>query len=383
MADDVLIIDDADRYGRFRLISWWQQEKLLAGKVLVVGAGALGNEVLKNLALLGVGHIYIIDYDTIESTNLTRSVLYREGDAGRPKSEKAAAAVKAMNPDVKVHAVNGNVITDLGLGVFAEMDVVIGCLDNREARLWINRQCWKVGRPWVDGAIQEISGVAKVFVPPDSACYECAMTERDYQLINLKYSCPLLKAEDIAQGKVPTAPTISSIIAGIQTQEALKLLHGMSVKAGAAMVFNGESNNFYITNYQRKDGCLSHETYGAPTDVALGAADRVEALFAAVGGTKLLLDRDLLVDLACPGCGVRKDVFRPLALVPLSEGKCPKCGALMKTNIVHEVGKGTELAGRTLRELGVAPFDIVKVETASSGVYARLAKDRAGALAWS
>jgi adenylyltransferase/sulfurtransferase len=383
MADDVLIIDDADRYGRFRLISWWQQERLLAGKVLVVGAGALGNEVLKNLALLGVGHIYIIDYDTIESTNLTRSVLYRAADEGRPKSERAAAAVKSMNADVRVRAVNGNVITDLGLGVFRDVDVTIGCLDNREARLWINRQCWKVGKPWVDGAIQEISGVAKVFVPPDSACYECAMTERDYQLINLRYSCPLLKAEDVAQGKVPTAPTISSIIAGIQTQEALKLLHGMPVKAGAAMVFNGESNNFYITNYQRKEGCLSHETYGAATDVPLGASDPVEALFAALGGTRLLLDRDLLIDLACPACGVRKDVFRPLALVPLGEGKCPKCGALMKTNIVHEVLKGTDLAKRTLREAGVAPYDIVKVETAGSGVYARLAKDRAAALAWS
>ena len=137
------------------------------------------------------------------------------------------------------------------------MDIVIGCLDNREARLWIDRQCWKVTRPWVDGAIQEISGVVKVFVPPDSACYECGMTERDYQLINLKYSCPLLKREDIAEGKVPTAPTISSMIAGLQTQEALKLLHGLAVKPGAAMVWNGESNNFYTTAYQKKENCLS------------------------------------------------------------------------------------------------------------------------------
>jgi len=218
MADDILIIDDSDRYGRLRLISWWRQEKLAAAKILVVGAGALGNEVLKNLALLGAGRIFIIDFDTIESTNLTRSVLFRAGDAGRSKAERAAAAVHALNPDVRVCALNGNVITDLGLGVFAEMDVVIGCLDNREARLWINRQCWKVGRPWVDGAIQEISGVAKVFVPPDSACYECAMTEADYRLLNMRYSCPLLRREDLAEGKVPTAPTIASIIAGLETR---------------------------------------------------------------------------------------------------------------------------------------------------------------------
>ena len=381
MGDDILVIDDADRYGRLRLISWWRQEKLAAAKVLVVGAGALGNEVLKNLALLGAGHVFIIDYDAIESTNLTRSVLFRAGDAGRPKSERAAAAVKAINPEVKVRALNGNVITDLGLGVFEAMDVVVGCLDNREARLWINRQCWKAGIPWVDGAIQEISGVVKVFVPPGSACYECGMTERDYQLINLKYSCPLLKREDIAEGKVPTAPTISSIVAGLQTQEALKILHGMPVKPGVAMVFNGESNNFYHTAYQRKESCLSHETYGARIDVPLGAGDRVEALFEATGGVKLHLDRDLLTDLAC-ACGKRREVLRPLALVTMRDGTC-SCGQMMKPAIVHTVERGTPLAGRTLREVGAAPFDVLKVETATSGVYARLARDRESTLAWS
>ncbi len=66
----MLVIDDDDRYSRLRLISWWEQEKLAAAKILVVGAGALGNEVLKNLALLGVGRIYVIDSDKIESSNL-------------------------------------------------------------------------------------------------------------------------------------------------------------------------------------------------------------------------------------------------------------------------------------------------------------------------
>jgi adenylyltransferase/sulfurtransferase len=382
MADDVLLIDDGDRYGRFRLISWWRHEKLSAARILVVGAGALGNEVLKNLALLGVGHIFIIDFDTIESTNLTRSVLFRQADAGRSKADRAAAALKAINPEVRVHAVNGNVIADLGLGVFEAMDVVIGCLDNREARLWINRQCWKVGRPWVDGAIQEISGVVKVFVPPDSACYECGMTERDYQLINLRYSCPLLKREDIAEGKVPTAPTISSMIAGLQSQEALKLLHGLPVKSGAAMVWNGESNNFYTTAYQRKENCLSHESYGAIISADIGAGDPVEALFEASQGKKLLLDRDLLVGVECPSCRVKKEIFRPVALVSMKEGTCGSCGAVMRTEIVHEVERGTPLARRTLREVGVPPFDIVKIETERSGIYVRLDKDRPTALEW-
>ncbi len=76
-SDSTLVIDDLDRYGRLRLIPWWRQEKLAAARILVVGAGALGNEVLKNLALLGVGVTYVIDLDLVEPSNLSRSVLFR------------------------------------------------------------------------------------------------------------------------------------------------------------------------------------------------------------------------------------------------------------------------------------------------------------------
>lgn len=190
---DALYIDDNDRYSRFRLIGWWDQEKIQKSRVLVVGSGALGNEALKNLALLGVGNIFVIDYDDIEDSNLTRSVLFRAHHNGRKKAEVAAEAVREINPDVNIVPVTGNVLTDLGLGFFKSLDCVLGCLDNREARLWVNRCCWKVKTPWVDGGIQVISGVVRTYVPPEDACYECSMSEMDYKLINLKYSCPLLK----------------------------------------------------------------------------------------------------------------------------------------------------------------------------------------------
>jgi len=102
---------------------------------MVVGAGALGNEVIKNLVLMGVGYIYIVDFDTIEVANLSRSVLFRESDAGRRKAEVAAARAKEINPYVHVQYLHGDITHDVGLGVFRRMDVIIGCLDNREARL--------------------------------------------------------------------------------------------------------------------------------------------------------------------------------------------------------------------------------------------------------
>ena len=78
----------------------------------------------------------------------------------------AAAGPASSTPRSPIVPMHGDVITDLGLGLFADVDLVIGCLDNREARLWVNRQCWKVGTPWIDAGIQEIQGVVKVFVPP-------------------------------------------------------------------------------------------------------------------------------------------------------------------------------------------------------------------------
>src|SRR5947209_14645951 len=142
---------EEDRFHRFKLIGWWDQKKLADARVLVIGAGALGNEIVKNLALLGVGHILIADLDRIENSNLSRSVLYRAADNGQPKATVAARAAREIYPDLKSHAFNGNVVYDLGLGVFRWADVVLGGLDNREARLSINRNCWRVNRPWIDG----------------------------------------------------------------------------------------------------------------------------------------------------------------------------------------------------------------------------------------
>jgi len=135
-----------DRDATLKLIDWFDVERVRAAKIMVIGAGAIGNEVLKNLALLGLGHIFIMDRDTIEMSNLSRSVLYRAADSGRDKAETAAKAVCALNPNVKTTILKGDVTLDLGLGLLRRMDVVIGCLDNTQARLSINRACWKVGR---------------------------------------------------------------------------------------------------------------------------------------------------------------------------------------------------------------------------------------------
>ena len=376
-----LYIDEDDRYGRLRLIPWWRQERLAAARVLVVGAGALGNEVLKNLALLGVGTVYVIDRDAIEPSNLSRSVLFRLADGGRPKAEVAAQRTREINPDVVVHQMRGDIINDVGLGLFAEVDVVIGCLDNREARLWVNRQCWKAGTPWVDSGIQEIQGVVKVFVPPDSPCYECAMTERDYQLLNVRYSCPLLRRDQILEGKVPTAPTIASMMGALEVQEALKLIHGMAVEAGTVLVFNGVTNQFYKTRLPFRPDCLSHETFPEPTAIPLSHDSTLNALFARAGNDlkgmlTLPLERDLVTEIHCPTCDWRVALYRLRTEVGVAEATCPTCRTMARPEIVSAVEQGSPLAELPMSKLGIPPFDILRVDGGVTSAFYRLDGDK-------
>jgi len=380
---ETLFIDDDDRYSRLRLIPWWRQERLASARVLVVGAGALGNEALKNLALLGVGTIFVIDLDLVESSNLSRSVLFRAEDGGRSKAHVAAARAGEINPDVRIIPMRGDIMTDVGLGLFAEVDVVIGCLDNREARLWVNRQCWKVGTPWVDAGIQEIQGVVKVFVPPDSACYECAMTSRDYQLLNLRYSCPLLRRDQILEGKVPTAPTIASMMAALEVQEALKLIHGLPVAAGTALVFNGVTNQFYSTRLPYREDCLSHEHYPEPVELPIGNQQTVSTLFQVAretldGPLTLALDRDLVTAIECPRCDWRVEVFRPRSRVSETEAVCPSCHSPGRPELVSSIDEDSPLLDRPLASIGIPPFDVVRIDGAENSGFFLLAADREG-----
>ncbi len=383
-----LVIDDDDRYSRLRLIGWWDQNRLARSHVLVVGAGALGNEVLKNLALVGLGQITLIDFDTISNSNLSRSILFRERHSGLSKATVAAAAIGEINPDCKIRAIDGDVMSTIGLGLVRDVDVVICCVDNREARLWINRMCWKVSTPWIDGGIQEINGVAKVFRPPHGACYECAMTERDYQLIQLRYSCPLLKQEDLLQGKVPTAPTIASIIGGLQAQEALKLIHDFDSEGGNALVFNGIANNFYQTRYTMREDCLSHEQYDDPIALPLVAkqntvGDLILALEKETDATfeSIELDRDLLISLQCRACDVTDPVGLPSSSVNMKRAICKTCNDVMTPNIMSRLSADSRFNGQPvtsakLSQMGIPDYDIVKVSTNQGVKFVLLAGDR-------
>ncbi|MEX2144439.1 MAG: ThiF family adenylyltransferase [Anaerolineales bacterium] len=378
-----------DRLGTFEFISWWEREKVSNARVMVVGAGALGNEVVKNLALMGIGSMYIVDFDKIEAANLSRSILFREKDGGREKSQIAAARAKEINPDVNVQYLHGDVTTEIGLGVFRRMDVIIGCLDNREARLAVNRFAYWMKKPWVDGAIQELLGLVRVFVPGDGACFECTLTEQARRDLALRYSCPLLARQNILLGKVPTTPTIASIIGAMQAQEALKLIHDLPVEPGKVTHFNGYTNHVHTTAYLPDADCESHWIYGEVNELPLRAEsstlrEMLDLVQADLGDNAVLeLDQELVLSLNCMNCNTSEQVLKPLAQVTFEAGHCPNCGQMREVNLTHTIHGDEDFADRTLLSVGVPSLHILRATNGSEFRFYELTGDLNEALHFS
>lgn len=375
---------DEDRYSRLRMIPWWDQDLLRRSKVLVVGAGALGNEILKNLALLGVGNILIVDFDEVETSNLSRSVLYRIEDDGKSKAHAAASAVRELNPDCTVFALNADISSGVGAGVFRWADVVICGLDNRQARMSVNGACWKVNRPWVDGATENFQGIARVFRPPDGVCYECTLSERDMQLLNVRNSCGFLAKEAIRRGRTPTTPTTSAVVAGVEVQEAIKLLHSPDLPGlvGKGFFFDGSTYDCFVIDYVRKDDCLSHDTYETIVETNLLSSTATLADVLAVakrhlkGEAVLDMPSEMVTELYCSSCDEHDPFFRLLDTVDEQEANCPKCGSLRVPDVVAECDPDSEFASIPLEKLGFGIMDVIAARSEDEVIGIEISGDR-------
>jgi adenylyltransferase/sulfurtransferase len=353
------------RFARLEAIEWWDQSLLRRSKVLVVGAGALGNEVLKNLALLGLGNVVVVDMDTIEASNLSRSILFRKSDEGSPKAERAASGAKSIFPGMNITPITGNVMADVGLGYFRWADVIIGALDNREARVFLNSACAQTGKAWIDGGIDVLSGIVRGFAPKETACYECTMGKADWDLLNKRRSCSLLGRRALDQGGVPTTPTIASIIGAVQVQEMIKILHGMDALLGKGIVFDGVNHDSYTVSYSRKPDCVWHEV--APDieqltdlDHETKVGDLWERAEGLLGGLDAIdFAREIVERIECAECGISEDVLRPAEHIREDQIICPGCGKESTPVFFHGIGAGSGHMVRTLREIGLPRWDIV------------------------
>ena len=361
----VLSLEDG-RYDRQQRIEWWDQDALTSASVLVVGAGALGNELVKDLALVGVGRIIVVDMDVVEHSNLARCVLFRDGDEGQSKARLVAERAQQLNPEVAVEPVVGR-IERMGVGALAKVDVVVGGLDSREARAWVNQAARKVNRPWVDGAIEGIRGIARVFLP-SGPCYECTLGEIDRQIMARRKSCALLSEQEMLEGKVPTNATTAALIAAVEVQEAIKLLHGridLVGLAGRAFVFVGETAEAYAIDYVEDPDCLAHETYGPLEPAAVAVTETLQDLaqrFGAGPATAIELEDEAVVGTSCARCGATSEPMRLLGALDRTDLECP-CGELAAVDLRRRFAVDDPLATAPMGHLGLAAADVVTLRS--------------------
>lgn len=336
-------------YHRQELITWWDQKALLSSKVLVVGAGALGNEIVKNLALVGVGNITIVDMDIIEHTNLARCVFFRRDDELKLKAEVLAREASRMNTDVHTEYFTSP-IQELGDAFLLQFDLILAGLDNREARVWLGAAAKRTGKVWIDAAIEGLMGKVQTFVP-DGPCYACTMGDKDWEALTKRLSCKLLGVEEMEGGHAPTNATTSSIIAGIQTQEAIKYLVGKKdfyALENKVWRMLGEQMATFTSVVDISDDCPFHYDFIELSGTAElpKTMSEIWSVFNQPDNAILSFYDDFISIDQCPECSTTstfgyKDLMK-------KQGTCQLCDRELTVNLSSRISKSDDLAAETI-----------------------------------
>ena len=232
---------DRIRYDRQMMIGGWgdeAQRRLKEARVCIAGMGGLGAPVALYLTAAGVGTLRLVDHDVVELSNLNRQVLYTESDVGRSKVNCAEKRLRALNPEVRIEAIQERIVVENGSALMGASDVIVDGMDHFPARFLLNQAAVQKEIPLVHGAIWGMGGQVTVVVPGKTPCLAC------------------LFSENPPPEPVPVLGTAPGVIGCIQATEVLKLLTGIGDPlAGRLLLYDGEFMEFSEVRVQRKKDC--------------------------------------------------------------------------------------------------------------------------------
>jgi adenylyltransferase/sulfurtransferase len=220
------------------------QQRLLDSHALIIGMGGLGSPVAMYLAAAGVGRLTLVDFDTVDLSNLQRQILHGSHDIGRPKVESARDSLAVLNPDVKVSVLNKKLEGEELTKMVATADVVIDASDNFATRFMINDACVVARKPLVSGAAIRMEGQVSVFhnERDDSPCYRCLYRDEG----ELEQTC--------SENGV-LAPVVG-VIGSIQATEAIKVLAGIGdTLSGRLLIWDAMSMEWRSLKLRKDPSC--------------------------------------------------------------------------------------------------------------------------------
>jgi len=240
-------VDEVRRYSRHIIIpdvGMTGQKRLVNAKVLCIGAGGLGSPALMYLAAAGVGTLGIVEFDTVDESNLQRQIIHGQSDIGRPKAQSAADSVREINPYVNVNIHDMRLDTSNVLELFSQYDLIVDGTDNFATRYLVNDACVLLGKPYVWGSIYRFDGQASVFWAEHGPCYRCLYPEPP----------PAGMVPSCAEGGV--LGVLCASIGSIQVTEAIKVLTGIGEPlVGSLMVYDALEMTYRKIKMRKDPNC--------------------------------------------------------------------------------------------------------------------------------
>jgi adenylyltransferase/sulfurtransferase len=241
MSHPTLTEYDLARYGRqIMLFGEEAQQRLKATSLFVAGAGGLGSPLCTYLAVAGIGHLRVVDFDKAELSNLNRQILHWDKDVGRLKVESAEEKLKQINPSIEIEVSSQKIDESSVESLVGEADGIVDCMDNFPARYLLNQTAIKRRIPFFHAAIYGLEARATTFVPGETACLRC-----------------LFPDVPPPSGAFPVLGAAPGVAATIQAMEVIKYFSGYGTPLKDRMlVFDGEMASFIELKLQRDPKCL-------------------------------------------------------------------------------------------------------------------------------
>ncbi len=394
-------------------IPHFSQNAIRNTRVIVVGAGATGNEVLKCLALTGFGYVFIADMDFISTSNLSRTVLFTEADIGKRKASTAAERFCGMSIDAgSADFFDGDLCHGMGEGVFRHADMVIGCVDNEQTRLYVSNLCQVLRKPYIDTGIGGFNwNIFSASGQKDGPCYACTLsqTQENKALQRVRNSCDVTRRKAAKEDHIPTIGISASAAAALAVQEAIKISHQLHnplnelclPRYGWMSCFTAEDNRLQNIHFSIRSDCEHHDNYdnhGGVMETPISARWKLKDVLlwvqkqfgkeyaVALYKDNVCADRSFVTKAFCEYCGTAIDIYRPQ---PLQDEDmlckdCRKAGRVpqMPSNATIKNWFSTEdeecLQEMTLLELGIPLFHVLEfapIDEVGESLYLELTAD--------
>lgn len=340
-----------ERYARHHLIHGWDQEHLAKAMVIIIGLGALGNEVARLLAMSGVGSFILCDFDRIEESNLSRCSLFRQVDIGRLKVEAAVDALAGLNPGIDFSCRPLPLVHGVGLAELRDAQLVISCLDSQAARQQLADRCGLVGAPMLDGGTHPWGGEIRPYLDPEGPCHGCGLSVAEQAMTDRPVGC----GEAMSQGQGAIAPT-SALIGAWMASLAVRFLMGLDCP-NRAMHIDIATATARPVLMNKDPMCPLHRRIPNPRPITISSRDSIDSLHGVLPpGSSPLAWEAVQRLVCCNGCGFVETRWG----IPV-EAACPTCHNALQWRTTLELAQAP--GEIRLEQLGIAPREILAVRT--------------------